>query len=385
MRVRFLLVNRFYGSQQTPTGRMVRDVALELRRQGHQVFILATRSSYSGTAGEAVADAGIEVQLVREWGGRMLRWGIFWCWALRALASRRWDRCVLLTDPPFLPVAAWLTRIFRSPRQRVYWWTMDIYPEALVAAGMISERGWLNRCLRQLNELGWPQMHGVIALGARQWQRLQTYRHYRTEPGFARVVPPWDFRSLPRVEPGANRVLAQLRCGDKKVALYTGNLGEGHLFEPFVAAARRLQEQGRTDWQFVFAVRGAGRTRLLAAAAGLPNFEVRDYFPERLTPDLLWAATVHLVSMKPGWEGVIVPSKLYGALQTSAPVLFLGPEDADTALAIQSAGRGRVCAPGADGETVVQCLDSLAGQAWVPGSPPDHTGPGQVVEFVVAG
>jgi colanic acid biosynthesis glycosyl transferase WcaI len=365
--VRILLINRFFGGHQTPTGRMLRDVAQELHRQGHELAVLASKSSYAGQPHDFDKDEmKFNLCQVPEFGGgRLLRWTSFWLRAMLSLASRRWDRCVLLTDPPFLPFAAWLTFFCRSPQQRIYWWTMDIYPEALIAAGMIRETGLFNRCLRSLNELGLRRMSGVITLGGRQLKRLQTYRRWNPAANFAAVVPPWDIRPIQRVDAPANRVLNRLSAHGKKVALYTGNLGEGHLFTQFVDAACRLQNQGRRDWLFVFVVRGTGRPELEAMGANLPNLRILDYLPESETPDLLWSATVHLVSMKPGWEGVIVPSKLYGTLQTCAPVLFLGPLDADSATEIQVRRRGISLPPTATGEDVVCALDKLAEPAWI--------------------
>ncbi len=378
--MRILLINRFFGGQQTPTGRMLRDVAFELRRQGHQVAVLASRSNYAGFIGESADEEEFRVHRVREMGGgRLLGWISFWLRASISLASRRWDRCVVLTDPPFLPFAAWLTHLRRAPRQQLYWWTMDIYPEALVAAGMARETGLICGCLRRLNELGLRCMSGVITLGQRQLQRLQSYQQWNPAPNFSTVVPPWDLRPIHNVEVSANRVLHRLLCAGKKVALYTGNLGEGHLFVPFVEAARSFHDQGRTDWLFVFVVRGAGRAGLEAAATKLPNVRIFDYFPESETPDLLWSATVHLVSMKPGWEGVIVPSKLYGALQTTAPILFLGPPDADTAAELQATGRGLSLPPTATGVELARVLDTLAEPAWTREPRQDVDGPQRIV------
>jgi hypothetical protein len=384
--MRILIINRFFGGEQTPTGRMSRDLALELHRQGHEVAVLVSGSDYAGAAAEKSDDGRIfTIKATRELGrGRLLSWGGFWIHALFAFASRDWDCCLMLTDPPFLPLAAWLTRPFRAARQRIYWWTMDIYPEALVAAGMIRSGGLRDRLLRQLNEAGLRVTSGVVALGPRQLQRLQTYRHWNPSATFAAVVPPWDFRSLPHDEAAVARIREQLGTHGQKVALYTGNLGEGHLFLPLVEGARWLWREGRKDWTFVFAIRGSGRAELEKLTAGLPNVKICDYFPVSETAGLLWSATVHLVTMKPGWEGVIVPSKLYGALSTQAPVLFLGPLNADTANELTKFSRGRSLPPEATGQMVAGTLDELASTADASVSPPTAAGPRQIAEFITA-
>ena len=42
----------------------------------------------------------------------------------------------------------------------------------------------------------------------------------------------------------------------------------------------------------------------------------------------LASADVHLVSLRPEWTGLVVPSKFFGALAAGRPVLFAGSRDA---------------------------------------------------------
>ncbi len=88
--------------------------------------------------------------------------------------------------------------------------------------------------------------------------------------------------------------------------------------------------------------------------------EITGYASEEETPELLASARVHLITMSPGWEGIVVPSKLYGCIRTGRPVLFIGPEDADTALEIRAHGWGKVLPPGVRGEEVAAAILELA-------------------------
>lgn len=193
-----------------------------------------------------------------------------------------------------------------------------------------------------------------------------------------------DRRPIPRVDPGANRVLERFGWRGRKIALYAGNLGAGHLFNEFISAARWFHDQGRTDWIFAFVGRGSRRAALEQQTASVPNVRTLDYLPESEIADLLWSATVHLISMRPGWEGVIVPSKLYGALQTGAPILFVGPSDADTAVEISRLNCGRCLAAGASGAAVAGALDELAAQPRRLEPSLDPSGPQAVAAFVTS-
>jgi hypothetical protein len=173
------------------------------------------------------------------------------------------------------------------------------------------------------------------------------------------VVPPWDDRG--------NIALATEESL-RNLALYAGNLGEAHCFEEILAAVPFLP----ADWRIRFAVRGAKSAGLKAAANELKSprdqeakrlgaeVEVTGYASEEETPRLLASARVHLITMSPGWEGIVVPSKLYGCIRTGRPVLFVGPENADTAREIRANDWGGVLPPGASGELVAAAILKLA-------------------------
>ncbi len=378
----FLLVNRYYGGSHVPTGRMLWDLGQELRRRGHEVRVFTSGDTY--VPSESGGPSAGEESILRLWTGgsrRLFSWVLFWLQVCLRLPLAKWDRCIVLTDPPFMIWAAPLARLLR-PRRRIYWWTMDLYPEALVAHGMLKAEGWAHRCLRWLNDIGLRSTTGVICLGQGQRARLRTYKHFRDSSDFACVVPPWDNRLIPCVPRQQNRFLAKYGWGPKRVALYAGNLGEAHCFRELLEAAREFQHQGDQKWMFVFVVRGASKARLQAEAAGLANVAVLDYQPPELTADLLWAADVHLITMSDGWQGIVVPSKLYGVIKTEAPVLFIGPPEADTAEAIRTHGWGKVLPIGSSGKAVAASLEELLSQGTGRNKRSDDQGCVSIADFV---
>ena len=53
--------------------------------------------------------------------------------------------------------------------------------------------------------------------------------------------------------------------------------------------------------------------------------------------EILSAADVHLVSLKPTLEGPIVPSKIYGIAAVGRPTIFIGDPDAPACLRVSTA------------------------------------------------
>lgn len=367
--MRILLVNRFFGDEQAAhSGRLLHDVALHLVAKGHTVEVLSSRDSYITSAPAKVGGAGgfvMHFAFTLPFRLRPLNWFLFWCQALILVPLLNWDRCVVLTDPPFLILSACTSRLFRRRKKRpLILWAMDLYPEALAAASLLNEGGLAYRCLRRINNLGLKNISGVISLGERQKQRLSRYPALHNRDQAILVIPPWDARPLQPHKTSNNGFLERHGLKDAKIALYSGNLGQGHSSKSLVAAARSLPEANRNDWRFVFVTHGAGRKQLIEDTTGLKNFRVIDHLPLEEFTHLLFSATVHLITMKLGWEGIIIPSKLYGILQTEAPVLFLGPPEADTIKEIHRFNAGLSLPADASELEILEALDELAQPKW---------------------
>ena len=128
-----------------------------------------------------------------------------------------------------------------------------------------------------------------------------------------------------------------LGLADTFVAMYSGNLGLAHSFDEFLEAARRLRD--RPDIVFLFVGDGPRLAEVGAAkqAEGLDNIRLLDYFPREQLHASLSVADVHLISMRPEMTGIVVPGKLYGAMASGRPALFVGPEHCESADTIRQA------------------------------------------------
>ena len=84
---------------------------------------------------------------------------------------------------------------------------------------------------------------------------------------------------------------------------------------------------------FVFIGGGAQRARLEREALkrGLTNFRMRPYQPKERLGETLGVGDVHLVSLDPALEGLIVPSKFYGIAAAGRPTIFIGAEHGEIA------------------------------------------------------
>ena len=382
--MRVLLVNRFFGNYHVPTGRMLGDLSVELIRKGHQITALTSYCARADKAIEGIQLDKVTIKILWDGGrwGRSASWALFWIQAVVQIPLMKWDCCVILTDPPFVVVAAYFAR-FLNGKRKIFWWPMDLYPEALVADKLIPKGGTIERILRFVNNIGIKALSGVIVFGAQQEERLRTYTGWKRNPFFSLVVSPWDNRSLGRCNSRAeNKVIKRFGWQNKKVVLYAGNLGRAHSYKEIIDAARILQEEGDNKWFFAFFCQGAKRAALNKDSQALSNVLVCDYIEPGETADMLHAADIHLITMSEGWEGIVVPSKLYGVLKTPAPVLFIGPEDSETADEIKALDAGISLVNDCGGRAVVDALRTLAKRR-VLAQNLESSGPEKIVEFIM--
>jgi colanic acid biosynthesis glycosyl transferase WcaI len=180
------------------------------------------------------------------------------------------------------------------------------------------------------------------------------------------VIENWSDANAIQPKPAAASALRNALClGDRFVVGYSGNLGRAHEIDTLLDAAQALKEEPA----FLFLMQGGGAKmaalkHAVECTASSRTFRFLDYQPRAALEDSLAAADVHLVSLLPALEGLIVPSKLYGILAAGRPVIFIGDADGDVGRVILDAQCGRTVAVG-DSRGLVETLRQLQAQTGI--------------------
>ena len=114
--------------------------------------------------------------------------------------------------------------------------------------------------------------------------------------------------------------------------MHSGNIGLSQNLDVVLDAASRLRD--RPNLVFAFVGDAARRQALETSAAsrGLDNVRFFPYRPKDRLDDSFATADVFIVSLKPGIEGYIVPSKVYGILAAGRP--FIAAVDPSCAMEV---------------------------------------------------
>ena len=106
---------------------------------------------------------------------------------------------------------------------------------------------------------------------------------------------------------------------------------------------------------------GAGADDLARrlAAQGLPFHRSPPVPIDRLA-SLLRAPDAHLVTLKDGFVGYVMPSKIYACVESGRPTLFVGSADSDVDLLARSAETGYWRVPCGDVAGFAEALEQIA-------------------------
>lgn len=331
--MKLLFVNRFYWPETPATGQLLTDLAEGLATRGHEVTVL-TASHRTDAPGKEIR-AGVNIlRVCRTLGNKPLAFALFHLSAMRAI-RRLADRdtvVIAMTDPPLLGITAgWAAA---SRQASCIQWIQDIYPEIAV---QLTRHRWLS-ILAGPRNVFWRKANRCVTLGA---DMAAVFIKSGVNPERVVLQSNWGpagVKPLPRQADSPLRRTWGL--SGKFVVAYSGNFGRVHDLAPLLELAELLRDQ--SDFAFVFIGSGAGERelRLRAQRSGLRNVSFQPSVPRGQLSESLAVADLHAVTLLPGCENLVFPSKLYGVAAAGRPVLFIGPAGCEVASVVKTENLG---------------------------------------------
>ncbi len=356
-----LLLNEYYPPDTSATAKIAA-MFVETLAQRHRVTVLAGRPSYDPTEQHPYYFWRREVQgnvTVERVGStaysrhrmrpRVSNYLTYLSLAVpRALAIPA-DVILTMTDPPIAGMAgALVSKLCRRP---FVYDIQDMYPDMALGAEIVRPAPWVDR---------WEKLHRrALRQAARVIVLSQDMRERVIAKGIdpARVVIVRNGAPVPdKVVPPQHPLAQEIRCGFSFAVVYSGNLGFYGAWQTLARAARLLENDGVG---FIFIGDGALRGQIEEFAKGCPAVRFLPARPPTDVPYVLAGADLHIVTVRRGLEGVVVPSKLYPILAAGCPVLAVAAETADAARIVREFGCG-VSADPDDPAAVAEAVRALA-------------------------
>jgi len=269
------------------------------------------------------------------------------------------DVVIVKTDPPLLAPA--LAHLAKARGARVVAWLQDLFPEVAVEYGVPGMRGPVAAVLRRVRDRALAEMDAVVAIGDAMAARVRAVRD--VDPARVHVIHNWaDGRAIVPLAPESNALRRRWNPGGAFLVAYSGNLGRVHEFDTLLGAAARLA--GDPGIRFMVVGRGPRLAEVSSRARrmGLANLGFEPHQERSALAQSLGAADAHVVVLRPAFEGLVLPSKLYGILAAGRPAIFVGSVTGETGRILAQAGAGVAVATG-DAEGLAAAIRRLRDDA----------------------
>ncbi|MDJ0719288.1 MAG: glycosyltransferase family 4 protein [Prochloraceae cyanobacterium] len=279
---------------------------------------------------------------------------IFW---KTLFLCQREDTILVVTTSSLLPFVAliikWLKRI------QVVLLIHDVFPEALIAAGLCQPSSIIVRIGQVMNRILYSHSSKIVTLG-RDMTRLTLAKLSDKDENKIVCIHNWADNQIVRPTKKANNPkLKELGVADKFVVLYAGNIGRCHGIEYVAEAAKILQKNENIH----FIISGFGYKKKwleqYVMSNNLENVNILNRCPSHELIIVLNACDLAIISYIPGMAGVSVPSRMYNQMAAGKPILAVADDWSELAQVVKEEEIGWVVEPG-DVEGLVRTIELAA-------------------------
>lgn len=222
---------------------------------------------------------------------------------------------ICMTSPPLLPF--WASLFLRKNKWAL--WSMDLFPEAFVAIGMISEKNFFYRWFLKKTYQNIPQK--LIALGRKQAEFI-----WQSVIGNRQLINKLDTTILPCGVIFYQTYESQLpewrEKNDKIYFGYCGNLNDAHNEDFLIEFIKAFNPEKH---HLILALYGKKAEKVLEFAKDFAGITVLQNVPRSQLNFL----DIHLVSLLTKYTHLMVPSKAVSAVAAGGAILFCGSQESD--------------------------------------------------------
>ena len=355
---KILIISEPFYPQVAAIGQLLTDLSEDLIKSGYQVKVITGNPNNIFDKNKTIPRKenykGIEIIRLRNttfskyrMTGRVLNYLAFhFLVYLRVLFCEEPDLVFVLSTPPFISFSGLMLKIFK--KSKVIYNVQDLFPDLAVELGKLRNKQFIE-FLKTFSALIVRKADKVIAVGEYMEKRIREKLLKETSAiNHIITIHNWadgdKIKLLKSKEAENNYLKKKWGLEGKFVVLYSGNMGYLHEFDTIVTAAESLAKEGMKEIIFVFIGEGIKKNYIeeKVREKGLDNILFFPYQPREMLTYSLGLADVSLVTLEKGFEGMVVPSKIYGILSSGRPVIAVVGEESEIVEIIREGKCGKI-------------------------------------------
>lgn len=252
----------------------------------------------------------------------------------------------VLSTPPFISFYGLMLKMLK--KSKVIYNVQDMFPDLAVELGKLKNKQFI-RFLKKLSELIIKKVDKVIVIGEYMKKRIrrELLREISVSNNHIVTIHNWadgDKIKVLREDVENSFFKKKWELEGRFVILYSGNIGYLHEFDTIISTAEYFSKKGLKEIVFVFIGEGIKKSYIekKAKEKELNNILFFPYQPQEMLTYSLGLANVSLVTLEKGFEGMVVPSKIYGILASGRPVIAVVGEESEIVEIIGKAKCGEI-------------------------------------------
>lgn len=334
-----IFVNRYFYPDTSATSQILSDLAFYLAGDGYDIHIVTSRSNYTDNTisydkDEAINNLTIHRIWTTRFGrsnliGRAFDYLSFYVSSLcrLLLLVRKTDVVIVKTDPPMISIVVYLVCFLK--RAIYINWLQDLFPEVGEELGVRALSGKLGKIVRLVRNISLKSAFHNVVIGEKMSDLVKAEG---IKSDKITTIHNWsDVNILNMSDSDVNALRKKWGIDEKFIVGYSGNFGRAHDYQTISDVVSKL----RDNQQIVFLFIGGGlyyeQLKCYVECKNISNVVFKPYQPRENLAESLSVPDVHLVSLIPSLEGLIVPSKYYGIAAVGKSAIFIGDKEGEIA------------------------------------------------------
>ena len=336
---RVVFINRFYAPDHSATSQILTDLAEHLASLGGDIHIVSSRQLYEDAKArlqsfELINDVSIHRVYTTKFGrkniiGRTVDYASFYIFSFFFLLKfiKAKDTVVAKTDPPLISVVA--AFVAKVKKAKLINWVQDLFPEVAIAINPGAIPLPFISLIQKMRNWSFVAASKNVVIGELMREKL---KNNGIDESKIEVIHNWfvDENNYPTGEE-INKLKLKWGLEGKYIVGYSGNLGRAHEYHTFLKAIELLKEIQEIVFLFIGGGVGMEALKKITCKKKLTNIVYMPYQDKSKLNLTLRVPDIHLISLLPSLEGLIVPSKFYGIFAVGRPVIFVGSKDGELA------------------------------------------------------
>ena len=319
-----IILTEHFSPSTGATAQLVFDLAEDLHCSGVRLRVLTSTAGSTDYAYPVLRFSGSDssaIGVLKKLINGLIFFGGSAVWLLANIHQNQ--SLLIVSNPPFIGLIGVLLSTFKKTSYVFLF--QDIFPRSASLTGILPAQGPLILFWRLLLNAVLSRSRATVVLSSAMAKRchLEFDADTRLES-----IPNWAIFPPHSTSKEQSSLATQWNIQSSFTVQYSGNFGRLHEIMTILESARLLQDN---SVRFLFVGDGAKAVQInrYCSTYGLKNIITKPYQVRSLLSDSLAACDLAIVSLIPGAEDTVAPSKFYGIIASSRPVILISSEDSE--------------------------------------------------------